>query len=155
MTPSVRDRIAIGFRLSQASLAAWGTDRFWSYLSWWHEEIHYTIPQEKLAKEMENLFCKTTPVLNFSGSLGLGTVTPNIGLDLVATGSSSLLITAPDAVGTWKFEGLSIQTTKRPHLLRRGVMWLVMGARWKGNKSAEALPIEYERLKRIFSLDIL
>jgi hypothetical protein len=148
MRPSVRDRIAIGFRLSQAALAAWGTDRFWSYLSWWHEEIHYTIPQEKLARELENLFCKTTPVLNFSGSLGLGTVTPNIGLDLVATGSSSLLITAPDSVGTWKFEGLSIQTSKKPPLLRRGVMWLVMGARWESSKSAEVLPPEYTRLSR-------
>jgi hypothetical protein len=137
MRPSVRERIAIGFQLSRAALAAWGTDRFWSYLSWWHEEIHYTIPQEKLARELENLFCKTTPVLNFSGSLGLGTITPNIGLD---------------TVGTWKFEGLSIQTSKKPPLLRRGVMWLVMGARWKSNKSAELLPPEYTRLNRFLEV---
>lgn len=148
MRPSVRDRVVIGFRLSRAALAAWGTDRFWSYLSWWHEEIHYTIPQEKLARELENLFCKTTSVISFSGSLGLGTVTPSIGLDLVATGSSSLLISAPDSVGTWKFEGLSIQTSKKPHLLRRGVMWLMVGARWEDKESAEPLPAEYKRLSR-------
>ena len=146
MQPSVRDRVLIGFKLSQASLAAWGTDRFWSYLSWWHEEIHYTIPREKLAEELEKLF-KTTTVFNFSGSLGLGTVTPSI-----ATGSSSLLISAPDYVGIWKFESLSIQTTKKPHLLRRGVMWLVIGARWESNKSAELLPPEYTRLNRFLEV---
>jgi len=149
MQPSVRGRILIGFRLSWAALAALGTDRFWSYLSWWHEEIHYTIPQEKLAKELENLFCNTTPALKFPG---LGTVTPNVGLDL---GTSSLLVSVPDAAGTWKFEGLSIQTSKKPHLLRRGVMWLVMGAGWESSKPVKPLPIEYERLKRIFPLDIL
>lgn len=152
MRPSVRERIRVGFQLSRAALAAWGTDRFWSYLSWWHEEIHYTIPREKLAKELENLFCKTTLAFNFSGSLGLNTITPNIGLDVLATGSSSVLISAPNSVGTWKFEGLSIQTSKKPHLLRRGVMWLAMGARWESSKSAEVLPPEYQRLKRIFNI---
>jgi hypothetical protein len=70
-----------------------------------------------------------TSAFNFSGSIGLGTTTPSIGLDVIATGSSSLLISAPDSVGTWKFESLSIQTPKKPHLLRRGVMWLMMGAK--------------------------
>ena len=149
MQPSVRERIEIGFQLSRAALAAWGTDRFWSYLSWWHEEIHYTIPQEKLARELENLFCKETPALNFSGFLSLETTAPSISL---ATGSSSVLISTPNSVGTWKFEGLSIQTSKKPHLLRRGVMWLVMGARWEKYKSAELLPPEYQRLERIFNI---
>ena len=143
MRPSVRERVAIGFQLSRAALAAWGTGRFWSYLSWWHEEIHYTIPAEA---KLEAIFFNkdVNPSLLV---IGTSSSFPSICFD---TGTSSLMVSVPDSVGIWKFEGLSIQTSKKPHLLRRGVMWLVMGARWESNKSVEALPPEYDRLKSSF-----
>jgi hypothetical protein len=153
MRPSARERISIGFRLSQASLAAWGTDRFWTYLSWWHEEIHYTIPAEELQREIESLFLKDTG-LNLDswpgpGTLGLGTTTLSTSLSLIPT-SSSLTVSIQDCAGTWRWEGISVQTEKKPHLLRRWVIGVVLGARWEERE--KPVPPEYEKLRRIFNV---
>jgi hypothetical protein len=146
MRPLVRERITIGFRLSRAALAAWGTDRFWSYLSWWHEEIHYTIPAEKLQAEIESVF-QGKGVNTLSTGISLRTISPRIDFKI-----DSPLSSVPGSVGAWQFENVSVQTSKKPHLLRRGVMWLVMGARWESNKSAELLPPEYTRLNRFLEV---
>ena len=146
------NRVLVGFRLMPCALRAWGTDRFWPLICWWHEEIHYTIPQieeeKRIAAELERSFTGHS-VLRIEDCIGIGTTLPSTMLSVVDSPFTGLSINPPYAVvGKWRWESVEIGTSTEPGRLRRFLIGIIFGAKWIRVKKSEdfVLAPEYDRL---------
>ena len=149
---NVGQRVLVGFKLISHARRAWGTDRFWSVIGWWHEEIHYTIPrveeEKRIAFELERSFTGDS-VLRIGDCLGIGTALPGTMLSVVDSPFTGLSINPPNAVvGKWRWENVEIGTSTEPGLVRKLLIRIVTGAKWIRNEKSEGrdLAPEYERL---------
>jgi len=146
------DKVLTGFQLMSHARRAWGTDRFWPLICWWHEETHYTIPQieeeKRIAAELERSFTGDS-VLRIGGCIGIGTTLPRTMLSVVDSPFTGLSINPPNAVvGKWRWESVEIGTSTEPGRVRKLLVWIVTGAKWIRSKKSEdkVLAPEYERL---------
>jgi hypothetical protein len=143
------NKVLVGFQLMLQARRAWGTDRFWPLICWWHEEIHYTIPQieeeKRVASELERSFTGNS----VGDYLGIGTALPSTMLSVVDSPFTGLSINPPNAVvGKWRWESVEIGTSTEPGWVRKLLVWIVTGAKWARNEKSEGrnLAPEYERL---------
>lgn len=102
---NVGQRVLAGFQLMLQARRAWGTDRFWSVIGWWHGEVHYTIPQieeeKRVAAELERSFS----VIRIGDCIGIGTTVPSTMLSVVERPFNGLSVNLPGtAVGKWRWE---------------------------------------------------
>ena len=148
------NKILVGFQLMSHARRAWGTDRFWPLICWWHEEIHYTIPQieeeKRVAAEFERSFTGNS-VIQIGDYLGIGTTLPSTMLSVSAEPFfQGLSINSSGRVvaGKWRWESVEIATTTEPGLVRKLLIRIVTGAKWIRNEKSEskALAPEYDRL---------
>ena len=153
------DKVLTGFQLMSHARRAWGTDRFWPLICWWHEETHYTIPQieeeKRIAAGLERSFTENN-VLRIEDCIGIGTTLPGTMLSVSnTTGSfvspSSTLFSinpAGSTVGKWRWESVEIGTSTEPGRVRKLLVWIVTGAKWIRSKKSEdkVLAPEYDRL---------
>jgi hypothetical protein len=146
------DKVLTGFQLMSHARRAWGTDRFWPLICWWHGEVHYTIPQieeeKRIAAELERSFTGNS-VIQIGDYLGIGTAVPSTMLSVVDSPFTGLSINPPNAVvGKWRWESVEIGTSTEPGRVRKLLVWIVTGAKWIRSKKSEdkVLAPEYERL---------
>ena len=148
------NKILVGFQLMSHARRAWGTDRFWPLICWWHEETHYTIPQieeeKRVAAELEKSFTRDS-VIQIGDYLGIGTTLPSTMLSVSAEPFfQGLSINSSGGVvaGKWRWESVEIATTTEPGLVRKLLIQVVTGAKWIRNEKSEskALAPEYDRL---------
>ena len=151
-------RVLVGFQLISHARRAWGTDRFWSVIGWWHGEVHYTIPrieeEERVAAELERSFTGTG-VFRIGDCIGIGTTLPSTMLSVSESPFRGLSINPPGGVvvGKWRWENVEIGTSTEPGLVRKLLIRVVTGAKWIRNEKSErcTLAPEYDRLSEFFS----
>jgi hypothetical protein len=144
------NKVLVGFQLMLQARRAWGTDRFWPLICWWHEEIHYTIPQieeeKRVSFELERSFTGNS----VGDYLGIGTTLPSTMLSVSESLFRGLSINPPGGVvaGKWRWENVEIGTSTEPSWVRKLLVWVVTGAKWIRNEKSEGrdLAPEYERL---------
>lgn len=150
---NVLQRVRIGIYLVSQAQRAWGSERFWDVIGWWHGEVHYTIPrieeEKRVALEMEQSFMEQAFidtnkwVINTTGS-PYQYVRPNI-----STECASLSLCVPDQVGYWDWNGIRVGSKSRPVPLRQALVNVLFGAKWVDTETkknrAEPGP-EYKRL---------
>lgn len=149
---NLAQRIRIGVYLVFQAQRAWGSDRFWDVIGWWHGEVHCTIPrieeEKRVALEMERAFIDTSEWVFDSNTLQIGSpyqyVRPNISTDDI-----SLNVCVPDQVGYWDWNGIRVGANSRPVPLRQALVNVLFGAKWVDTETkknrAEPGP-EYKRL---------
>lgn len=146
---NVLQRIRIGVYLVSQAQRAWGTDRFWDVIGWWHGEVHYTILQieeeKRVALAMKQTFIDTGEwVIDTIGSPHQY-VRPNISTD-----DTSLNVYVPGQVGYWDWNGIKIGSNKKPNSLRQALVGFLLEAKWfdEVEKSRAKPGPEYLRLEK-------
>ena len=151
---NVGQRVLAGFQLMLQARRAWGTDRFWSVIGWWHGEVHYTIPrieeEKRVAAELERSFVADSVIrIGDCIGIGIGTTVPSTMLSVVERPFNGLSVNPPGtAVGKWRWESVEIGTSTEPGRVRKLLIRVVTGAKWIRNEKSEGrtLAPEYERL---------
>jgi len=158
-------RFRTGVYLFRLALERHGSDSFWSAVSWWHEEVHYTIPrieeEKRVAEELKAVFeDDNTNWLNATASnVGLQSssmpLTSGVPLTFSSTSlSTPITTTALDVTnnvftisppsggkgyaGQWRWIGVGVNVVDRPSWLRRTTVSVLLGAEWIDDKSQKA-----------------
>lgn len=124
------DKVLTGFQLMSHARRAWGTDRFWPLTCWWHEEIHYTIPQieeeKRIAAELERSFTGHS-VLRIEDCIGIGTALPGTMLSISESPFQGLSINplGKAVAGKWRWENVEIGTSTEPGWVRKLLVWIL------------------------------
>jgi len=149
---NLAQRIRIGIYLVSQAQRAWGSDRFWDVIGWWHGEVHYTIPrikeEKRVALEMERAFIDTSEWVFGSNTLQIGSPYEYVHSNIITEGAS-LSLCVPDQVGYWDWNGIRLGANSRPVPLRQALVNVLFGAKWvdTGTKKNRAEPgPEYKRL---------
>ena len=150
---NVAQRVRIGVYLVSQAQRAWGTDRFWDVIGWWHTEVHYTIPrieeEKRIELAMNQSFTTGTGqrMILSTGSYG---VNPGLIYDGIALG-----LGVPGQVGYWDWNGIRLGANKSPNPLRQALVGFLLGAKWvdeEPKNRAKPGP-EYLRLKEFLSIN--
>ena len=150
---NVGQRVLAGFQLMLQARRAWGTDRFWSVIGWWHGEVHYTIPrieeEKRVAAELERSFVADS-VIRIEDRISIGIKVPSTMLSVVERPFNGLSVNPPGGVvvGKWRWESVEIGTSTEPSWVRKLLIRVVTGAKWIRNEKSEGrtLAPEYDRL---------
>jgi hypothetical protein len=161
-------RFRIGIYLTRRALARHGTDSFWPALSWWHEEVHYTIPrieeEKRVAEELKAAFedgyeevdikewlnpnvsnvgiWSTGTPLTSSMPLTMSSLSTPVTTTNIATTNNVFTISPPSGgkgyAGQWKWGGVGVNVVDKPSWVRRMTVSVLLGAEWVDDKGQKA-----------------
>lgn len=147
------NRVRIGIYLISQALKYHGTDKFWDVISWWHSEVHYTIPrirEEKIiAMSLTETFSRSDYVISTGDTSNLYVSTDTSIINRNFSKEVGYLC-VNDPAGSWSFGDWGIQCSKRPNFVRRALVNLALGFKWEDSEETERTKenrAEYLRLQ--------
>jgi hypothetical protein len=112
----------------------------WEGMSYGWVEEHVLRPEREVGDELEDLFGNGGPEVHV-GTGSAKTVTTAALLDEWENASltqAALAISAPNPVGRWEWEHVTIETSSSPNPIRRILISLLLGAKWTPNSPKSA-----------------
>ena len=149
-------RFRVGVYPFRLALERHGTESFWSAVSWWHEEVHYTIPrieeEKRVAEELKaafedidkfNMDDWLNPSVSSVGIRSTGTtLTSPITTTSLDVTNNVFTISPPSGgkgyAGQWRWIGVGVNVVDRPSWLRRTTVSVLLGAEWVDDKGQKA-----------------